>query len=213
MGSSPVQQFLFFEKEDGIISTAFFDPWLEESFGVSTLEEVEEKQLNILQNSALLPLGGSGSIRSLRRTFFSHLWAPKVPPAMNPANPAAQREASKAAPNISLNLNPKNRGAELYLAAFIGVCAQAAVLIFGGLATYQWKFLKGGQEVSSYAYPLTATGALMLVIGMFICASIVEGSTRETEWVNANDGNYRMHCLWLQRGRVLGSVQQLPYGS
>lgn len=111
---------------------------------------------------------------------------------------------AKDAPNISLNLNPKKRSGELYFVAFLGFCIQSAVLVFGGLAHYYWKFRKGGSPTSDYSYPLTLTGTIVLSIGMFICASVVEWSTEEAEWTRSPEGRkYKIHHVWLQRGRTV----------
>jgi len=96
------------------------------------------------------------------------------------------------APNIFLNLRPPERKDRLEILSFavIGVFIQATVLVFSGLATYhpEMGYRKGGLKVASYAYPLTAVGTVILVVGMLICSFVVEGSTKEKRWTVSAKG-------------------------
>jgi len=67
---------------------------------------------------------------------------------------------------------------------------QAVVLVFSGFATYhpELRYRKGGLEVVPYAYPLTAAGTVILVLGMLICSYVVERSTKEKLWIVNTDG-------------------------
>ncbi|KAI5816232.1 hypothetical protein BZA77DRAFT_65879 [Pyronema omphalodes] len=111
------------------------------------------------------------------------------------------------APNISLNLSVSRNTRELYIAAIFGILVQITVLVVAGLVSYHpgLKLTKGGTSVQEYAYPLTSGGTLLLVLGMFICASVVEQSTTEKTFKKA-DGikKAKLYILWLQRGQLIG---------
>ncbi|KAI5806865.1 hypothetical protein BZA77DRAFT_367597 [Pyronema omphalodes] len=69
-----------------------------------------------------------------------------------------------------------------------------------------WVEAHEGRYFSSrIAYPLTSGGTLLLVLGMFICASVVEQSTTEKTFKKA-DGikKAKLYILWLQRGQLIG---------
>lgn len=113
-------------------------------------------------------------------------------------------DATKDAPNISLNVNPTKSSAELYLMVVVGIALQAAVLVFAGLATYYWEFLKDGERMRAYSYPTTATGTIFLALGMFICAAVVERSTEEANYAKVPGARrYNIRIVWLQRGRIV----------
>ncbi|KAF8533084.1 hypothetical protein BDD12DRAFT_696580, partial [Trichophaea hybrida] len=129
-----------------------------------------------------------------------------LPPSDTLRPEMTSSKRTKDAPNISLNLNSKKRTWELYLAALFGVLIQLAVLVVAGLGSYypHWKLIKGGLPVKGYAYPLTAVGTMVLVAGMFVCASIVEQTTDEDEWVISMPGKkLDAHILWQQRSRTV----------
>ncbi|KAI5786960.1 hypothetical protein DFH27DRAFT_486975, partial [Peziza echinospora] len=105
------------------------------------------------------------------------------------------------APNISLNtIGGSAPLLELYTVTAIGLVLQAGVLVFEGLATYHWRWLKGGRPVATYAFPLTFLGTLGLFFGMYICAHIIEGTTIE-ETKEAQEG---AKVIWLQKGQTVG---------
>jgi hypothetical protein len=57
--------------------------------------------------------------------------------------------------------------------------------------------LKDGKPVADYAFPCTAAGTLLLVVGMLICSHVVESSTSETRYRPASGMSARV--VWLQR--------------
>jgi len=93
----------------------------------------------------------------------------------------------ESAPNISLNLHGGSKDGELYSAALCGIVLQFGMLVFCGFSVYHpefsQRFPKNGHPVQEYAYPIMATGTIILMIGMLICSAVVEHSTRETEYV------------------------------
>jgi hypothetical protein len=116
-------------------------------------------------------------------------------------------ELKKYAPNISLNLSPSRNPWEAYFWAICGIIVQSAVLVVAGFATYWWTLPKGGSPVMPYAYPLTALGTILLVIGMYVCASVVEKGTKEKTWVSRKSESGTelndIQLLWLQKKNVV----------
>ncbi|KAF7885987.1 uncharacterized protein EAF02_004496 [Botrytis sinoallii] len=93
------------------------------------------------------------------------------------------------APNISLNIHPKQNRRELFVAAVLGIILQAGVIIFSAFVAYDNRFGAAvGGRPSAYAFPTLASGTAVLVIGMGICASVIGESTHESVWELA-DGN------------------------
>lgn len=115
----------------------------------------------------------------------------------------------KSAPNISLNLNTGSRKNELIMVAFCGIVLQLGVLVFSAYSvyhpTFNTRFLKNGEPVQRYAYPVFAIGTSYLTLGMILCSALVEQSTEEKEFVAAlkTDENLKAHILWLQRSHVV----------
>jgi hypothetical protein len=120
-----------------------------------------------------------------------------------------------------------NNLSELHWVAFIGVTLQSAILVFGALITYYWKWTKGGIPVDSFAFPLTAAGTTALCLGLYLCAHVIEASTREEIWekipefiprpieedASAAEMNLRKPCIqvvWLQKGQNFGDAAFRP---
>ncbi len=126
------------------------------------------------------------------------------PESLNPSGHVTK--LIKESPNISLNLRNRKSGLELRLTALVGVSLQLGVLVFSGLITYvpSWELAKEGRRVERYAYPFTASGTVILVVGMIICSCVVEQRTVEDVWkFTSTEG----HLLWLQQGGEVGNQQ------
>ncbi|KAF7893765.1 hypothetical protein EAF00_007279 [Botryotinia globosa] len=94
------------------------------------------------------------------------------------------------APNISLNIHPKQNRGELFVAAVLGIILQAGVIIFSAFVAYDNRFGAAvGGRPSAYAFPTLASGTAVLVIGMGICALVIGESTDECVWEIKADGN------------------------
>lgn len=63
---------------------------------------------------------------------------------------------------------------QLWLFAWIGIVAQLAVLVFGALTTYHWKFEKGGAPIALYGYPCTLAGTLTVSVGLLLCFMLLK---------------------------------------
>ncbi|RPA83161.1 hypothetical protein BJ508DRAFT_207380, partial [Ascobolus immersus RN42] len=105
---------------------------------------------------------------------------------------------NNVASNIIINL-ARTRMDVLYGGAVVGVILQTAVLVLGGLITYKLGWLKGDEAVTWYAYPFTAAGTILLVSGMFICASVIEQCTNEFRFAS-KDPNQALRIAWIQKG-------------
>lgn len=97
---------------------------------------------------------------------------------------------------------------ELWLVASAGVVLQLGVLAFAGAATFHWEWQKGERPVARYAFPLTVIGTLGLMIGMYLCAYVVEKSTKETSWVPCPEyesgGQGTPRVMWIQKSQTVG---------
>ena len=126
------------------------------------------------------------------------------------------QKESPSAPNISLNIHGPSHNSELYAAALCGILSQFGVLVFCAFSVYQPTFKKGfpkdRKPVPFYAFPLMATGTVVLAIGMVICSYIVEASTEEKVYSvpgtgSASSGSrpsdLKVRILWLQKSHVV----------
>lgn len=112
-------------------------------------------------------------------------------------------------PNIFRNTSaaPENSW-ELMVVAVIGVILQVGVLVYDGVITYdsRWKKLRNSTPVAGYAFPLTFVGTLAVVIGMFICALVIDVRTDEERWQATSRVGKKdfFQVVWLQRGQLVG---------
>ncbi|KAG4273420.1 hypothetical protein FPRO04_09784 [Fusarium proliferatum] len=119
---------------------------------------------------------------------------------------------SISAPNISLNVHPQNR-AEVRAAAVIGTFLQLGVLIYAGFATYYHTLRFPKEEdkpVSNYAFPCTASGTIILVTGLLLCADVVE--KRTVEMARKPRVGYDAYPMWLQRQATVGDQVFKSFG-
>lgn len=131
-----------------------------------------------------------------------------------PQNSFLLVEKSGAVPNISLNLHGSTKF-ELGLMAVFGTMFQFAVLAFCGWTAY-WPhepgsiLLKDEEPAERYAFPCTLSGTLLLVVGLTLCAHVVESRTIETEFraggqderaftLDPEGGNGQRSDLWVIR--------------
>ena len=101
------------------------------------------------------------------------------------------------APNPNLSLNVGIRKLQWYYlwgAAIFGCLLQASVLGYGAWAVYIEGLWKEGQSVTYLYFWLAVIGTLLLVVGMFLCARLIEQSTKE------RDFPLFKHIFWLQPG-------------
>ncbi|KAK6335252.1 hypothetical protein TWF718_010686 [Orbilia javanica] len=103
-------------------------------------------------------------------------------------------------PNLSLNVGIKRQPKIFtYVAAALGIILQTGVLVYAGLTAYVFpeRFLtENGRPSEIYAFPFTLAGTILLCVGMFLCAFIIEQSTHEAHFKKM--GKSKMY--WVQPG-------------
>ncbi|PTB65592.1 hypothetical protein BBK36DRAFT_1202176, partial [Trichoderma citrinoviride] len=118
-----------------------------------------------------------------------------------------------SAPNLLLNCHDRVQRGEIYLAAAFGVILQLGALVYFGFITYNPPikgqfFLKDGKRIVDYAFPCAAGGTVLLMLGLFICAWVVERSTTETCY---EAPNHQMFVVWLQKDHTVNDQVFKPY--
>lgn len=120
------------------------------------------------------------------------------------------KDIKPSAPNISLNIAEPITQTTLWAVAFTGIILQFSVLVFDGFTVYHPSvrngFQKNGRPVDMYAFPVTAIGTLLVVLGMIICAYLVESATEEVDLHYMRDKKVCscMRLLWLQKHGKVG---------
>ncbi|KAI5804647.1 hypothetical protein DFH27DRAFT_609576 [Peziza echinospora] len=164
----------------------------EESLGFYTIEEaVQQGHLKLCEPDKGLLFKISNSIPRFTRTKKEN---PDVErsPIPDPApgdqdnstaqktSPQMRKGKNSCAPNISMNVHTATRKGELYAVA-------------------------DGRPVATYAYPILASGTILLKVGMIICATVVEQATVEKKYVRTHpqNPNEPLPILWVQRSHVV----------
>jgi hypothetical protein len=111
------------------------------------------------------------------------------------------------APNISLNVNTHVSRWELRFFALVATVFQASVLIYAHFAANNQSLRLvfgrlGEYDESSWAVHLIMIGTVGVVMGMLICAFIIEHSTQEEQY-HACKPNDRVHVMWLQKSAAV----------
>ncbi|CAG1967304.1 unnamed protein product [Fusarium graminearum] len=108
------------------------------------------------------------------------------------------RNTAVEAPNITLNRCHKVDRGHLHLAAGFGVILQLGVLMYFGFITYfpTLRFKKDDKQVKGYAFPFSSGGTIILVIGMLLCAHVVDRRTGETRYEPVD--SWTTQLVWLQ---------------
>jgi hypothetical protein len=191
MGSPQILELIHIRGNDGASCELF------------TLEEARAKGLLTTKNSRFAER--PARIASLQSSPDTE--AGTQSPTSDPAEvkDTSEPHSSKSSPNIALNLRPQKNRNELYSVAVVATALQLGVLVYSGLAVYQWDTKKGDQRVERYAYPLTALGTVILVTGMLICSFVVERRTKEEIWVQKEKtkSGQGLQIMWLQRGQAV----------
>ncbi|KIL86203.1 hypothetical protein FAVG1_10600 [Fusarium avenaceum] len=131
---------------------------------------------------------------------------PPTSPSTSPANSSeliVLRNTSTQAPNITLNRNHKATEGQLLVAACFGIILQLAVLVYFAFITYYptLKFKKDDKHVVGYAFPLASGGTIFLILGMLLCAHVVDHSTEEERYEPSKD--HQMRIIWLQQKQTI----------
>jgi ankyrin repeat protein len=121
--------------------------------------------------------------------------------------------SDNSSPNLLLNCHDRVSRGEIYFYAAFGVILQVGALIYFGIITYNPPvkgefFLKDGKRIVGYAFPCAAAGTILLFIGLFICAWVVEDSTTETCY---EAPNHQLFVVWLQKDHTVNDQVFKPY--
>lgn len=112
----------------------------------------------------------------------------------------------RSVPNVALNIKgQQTSNGELWAVAVIGTLLQLSVIIFAGISTlfspWEHHFTKEGKLAAPYAFPMLASGIIAMVLGMFLCANIIDRNTIEERWTGKHlDETRRLKFAWLQKG-------------
>jgi hypothetical protein len=120
---------------------------------------------------------------------------------------SSSEPASAFPPNLSLNLSiSRQPSGVLLMIAVVSFLLQAGVLAFAGLAAYPYRqrFTKDGALMPPYAFPFTLVGTTLMCFGMFLCATLVDRSTKKAKWKKKPEskfpGSELVQMLWLRPG-------------
>lgn len=82
------------------------------------------------------------------------------------------------------------------------------VILFAGFTVFLWPnvFQKNGHAVDSYAFPMFFVGTVILTLGMFFCAHVVETSSEKHKIPLAEDSR----VYWVQPGNQKVGDQVFP---
>ncbi|KAF9761301.1 hypothetical protein IL306_003869, partial [Fusarium sp. DS 682] len=211
LGSPPVREFIFLlpkprAKTDN--NTELFE------FECKTIEEAEKDgHLTTSQGSrdSEKGMGVFASKESIEEIRLEDLHGSAPDPETKPKIIIIYNE-SVSAPNISLNVHPQKR-AEVRIAAVLGTLIQLGVLMYAGFATYYhtMRFPKEeNKPVSNYAFPCTASGTIVLVTGLLLCADVVEKRTAEV--ARKPRTGYDAYAIWVQRQATIGDQVFRSFG-
>ncbi|KAH7161737.1 hypothetical protein EDB81DRAFT_642681, partial [Dactylonectria macrodidyma] len=107
------------------------------------------------------------------------------------------------APNISLNCHNMFDRTELRVVAAFGTILQLGVLALSAFVSfYPTKtFLEEGEPIAGYAFYCLAIGTILLVLGILLCAHVVETSSHEIRYRPGLGKKARL--IWLQKSKTV----------
>ncbi|KAK6348811.1 hypothetical protein TWF730_009581 [Orbilia blumenaviensis] len=115
-------------------------------------------------------------------------------------------------PNLSLNLGDDSTlKMESMVVALICTMLQTSVIAFQIAITYlsplNERFKKAGTPPPRYACPLSVTGTIFLVVGMYICSMVVQKRSKEDIWVfnkrKLREDGLQLKVAWLQKRQLV----------
>lgn len=122
-----------------------------------------------------------------------------------PEDPEETREWNLLPPNLTLNAHASiDNRFPIWFFAVVGFFVQAGAIVFEALTVYYWKWLKDGEPVANFAFPLAGAGSVMVCIGVFLCADVIERSTTKIVWIPAERTKLEkrtIKLLWVQQGQ------------
>ncbi|EGX53933.1 hypothetical protein AOL_s00004g592 [Orbilia oligospora ATCC 24927] len=174
------------------------------SFGTSRFKGWRMKQENLKEIVPKNLVGTFFSAREARENGF--IYQSQYPEAKLLSLEDAERSEPTVLPptkppNISLNLlgDPTSK-VELAFVALITTVLQLGVVAFQIAITYlsplNRGFTKGGNLPPSYACPLNVAGTFLVIMGMFICAMVVQWKSKEHICQVVADQQFDSYCLY-----------------
>ncbi|KAF3810292.1 hypothetical protein GCG54_00002750 [Colletotrichum gloeosporioides] len=161
-----------------------------------------------LGNISQHPIQGYSNGTVVESTAETGLQSSKVTSAGDPPEGASMiviRNTGPEAPNISLNLSESHSRTAIRTVAVMGIILQLGVLAFFAVMTYpsylRDDFKKDDEAVPKHAFPLAASGTILLGAGLLLCAHVVESSTHEQRY-QPTEG-YEIRLYWLQQGQTV----------
>ncbi|KAF4629167.1 hypothetical protein G7Y89_g8987 [Cudoniella acicularis] len=125
-----------------------------------------------------------------------------------PRSPQNQRNAMERAkletfaphPNLGLNIGIKGVPSPILpVIAVVGICLQASFFVYATWATfYDLALYEDGDRPSLWSFCLATSGTASLVLGMILCALLIERMSTERRFRQNSTGNTVM--FWLQPG-------------
>ncbi|KAF3916916.1 hypothetical protein ABW21_db0204932 [Orbilia brochopaga] len=108
-------------------------------------------------------------------------------------------------PNLSLNVGITRLPlAVTYAAAVVGVVLQIGMLVFAALTIYVYPnsfITTSGRPADVYAFSMTFIGTILVCVGMFLCAFIIERSTDEIHYKQKQTDKQKLcRIYWVQPG-------------
>ncbi|RYP40814.1 hypothetical protein DL767_001460 [Monosporascus sp. MG133] len=117
-------------------------------------------------------------------------------------DPEKQPERFAPHPNLSLNIGIQEVRAEILLvAAVFGVLLQLSFFVYATWATfYTHALYDNGDSPQLWSFYLAMSGTALLVVGMILCAMLIERKTCERRFTKKGPGNSPAIMFWLQPG-------------
>jgi hypothetical protein len=107
-------------------------------------------------------------------------------------------------PNISLNIRRRPLRRLVRLAAMIAALLQTFVLVFAGTITFT-KSVNIDKAPSGNAFALLVTGTVLVCLGLFLCASTLNESSKKEYWKAKLSRQSRpvIQLIWLQKQQTV----------
>jgi len=80
--------------------------------------------------------------------------------------------------NLTLNTSIKIKSREKRAHVLVAIVLQAVTVVLAAYISYKWKWSGGGYE-APYGYPCYLAGSIMVILGMFASAYLVDSVTRD----------------------------------
>ncbi|RYP48107.1 hypothetical protein DL768_005960 [Monosporascus sp. mg162] len=116
--------------------------------------------------------------------------------------PEKQSERFAPHPNLPLNIGIQEVRAEIFVvAAIFGVSLQLSFFVYATWATfYAHALYDNGDSPQLWSFCLATSGTALLVVGMILCAMLIERKTCERRFTKKGPGDSPTIMFWLQPG-------------